>query len=259
MQRRVRKWRTYIPGDEADCTGALSDRALSPLCLAFPPRLLLFFLSAGFVFLVISVSLYSLFFIISGFSPDFCLFIPLSFFSVRPSGFSLGFFPPFFFVFLFWFLLWFSPGMLCFWCSCCWRWSFGAAAEDGALELELLLKTKSRACCRNTQVSLFVFHLSSSSSWPFSGFYKARECHAVAQQMKRTRRIVTIIMKTHHGAGETSIFHSGLMKRRRWTVLFQTALFLGWEWSFAVWSQKSWNCVIRPPYSGKSPFNFAPG
>ena len=189
----------------------------------------------------------------------FLLVRPSEFFSVRPSGFSLGFFPPFFFVFLFWFLLWFSPGMLCFWCSCCWRWSFGAAAEDGALELELLLKTKSRACCRNTQVSLFVFHLSSSSSWPFSGFYKARECHAVAQQMKRTRRTVTIIMKTHHGAGETSIFHSGLMKRRRWTVLFQTALFLGWEWSFAVWSQKSWNCVIRPPYSGKSPFNFAPG
>jgi len=96
----------------------------------FPPRLLLFFLSAGFVFLVISVSLYSLFFIISGFSPDFCLFIPLSFFSVRPSGFSLGFFPPFFFVFLLWFLLWSSPGMLCFWCSCCWRWSCGAATED---------------------------------------------------------------------------------------------------------------------------------
>jgi hypothetical protein len=127
------------------------------------------------------------------------------------------------------------------------------------LELELLLKTETRACCRNTQVSLFVFHLSSSSSWPFSGFYEARECHAVAQQMKRTRRTVTIIMKTHHGAGETSIFHSGLMKRRRWTVLFETTLFLWWEWPFAVWLQKSWNCVIRPPYSGKSPFNFAHG
>jgi len=28
------------------------------------------------------------------------------------------------------FLLWSSPGMLCFWCSCCWRWRPGAATED---------------------------------------------------------------------------------------------------------------------------------
>ena len=43
----------------------------------------------------------------------------------------------FVFGFLFWFLLWSSPGMLCFWCSCCWRWSFGAATEyevEGVLQ-----------------------------------------------------------------------------------------------------------------------------
>lgn len=216
----------------------------------FPPRLLLFFLSAGFVFLVISASLCSLFFILSGFSPDFCLFVPLSFFLFVPLVFLWVFFLLFFLFFYF--------GFYCDLLLECFV-SGVVAAEDGALELELLLKTETRACCRNTQVSLFVFHLSSSSSWPFSGFYEARECHAVAQQMKRTRRTVTIIMKTHHGAGETSIFHSGLMKRRRWTVLFETTLFLWWEWPFAVWLQKSWNCVIRPPYSGKSPFNFAHG
>ena len=248
MQRKGRKWRTYIPGDEADCTGALSDRALSPLCLAF----LLVFSCSFFqlaLFFLLSLSLFILCF------SSFLVFHPIS---ACSSLWVFFLFVPLVFLWVF-FLLFFSFFCYGFYCDLlleCFV-SGVVAAEDGAVEL--LLKTKSRACYRNTQVSPSVFHLSSSSSWPFSGFYKARECHAVAQQMKRTRRIVTIIMKTHHGAGETSIFHSGLMKRRRWTVLFQTALFLGWEWSFAVWSQKSWNCVIRPPYSGKSPFNFAPG
>ena len=135
----------------------------------------------------------------------FLLVHPSEFFFCSSLWFFSGFFSSFFFLF-------FCYGFYCDLLLECFV-SGVVAAEDGAVEL--LLKTKSRACYRNTQVSPSVFHLSSSSSWPFSGFYKARECHAVAQQMKRTRRIVTIIMKTHHGAGETSIFHSGLMKRRR--------------------------------------------
>jgi hypothetical protein len=86
--------------------------------------------------------------------------------------------------------------------------SGAVAAEDGALEL--LLKTKSRACCRITTVSPFVslfcsfvplffsvrvlwfpppwvlwgfvYSFLPRSLWPFSGFYKARECHAVASR-----------------------------------------------------------------------------
>ena len=36
--------------------------------------------------------------------------------------------------------------------------------------------------------------------WLFSGLYKARECHALVRQMKRTHKTVTVMMETHRGA-----------------------------------------------------------
>ena len=104
----------------------------------FPPRLLLFFLSAGFVFLVISASLCSLFFILSGFSPDFCLFVPLSFFLFVPLVFLWVFFLLFFLFFYF--------GFYCDFLLECFV-SGVVAAEDGALELLLKMELWNWSCC----------------------------------------------------------------------------------------------------------------
>jgi len=102
-----------------------------------------------------------------------------------------------------------DPCVICCWCSfilCLLVPQMPILAKD--MGLELLLETKLRACWRTTTVSFsilffllfflpplffsvpllfFPFSLSCSLcfpsffswSWPFSGFYKARECHVV--------------------------------------------------------------------------------
>ena len=122
---------------------------LCNVCLSLSVFILSFFIfsfSVSWVLSCASSSLslclcFSSFLCLSLFLYNVCL--SLSVFVLRV--FVLGLLCFFFFVF-----------RLCFYCDLLLECSvYGAvAAEDGALEL--LLKTKSRACCRNTTVSPFV-------------------------------------------------------------------------------------------------------
>ena len=51
----------------------------------------------------------------------------------------------------------------------------------------------------------------SSPAWLFSGYYKTRECHAVAQTTKRTCRTVTVVTEMHRGARGSFFFLPGLV------------------------------------------------
>jgi hypothetical protein len=82
--------------------------------------------------------------------------------------------------------------------------------------------------------------------WLFSGLYKARECHALVKQTKRTHMTVTVIMETHRGAPAGRPFFSLSGKKKKMNNLLWNGVVLGWEWSFSVWSLSIWRLVIKP-------------